>query len=561
MSNEHDRTNPNTKASGEQPAPAVTAQPGIDSPGEPSEPLKSGDAPAPGEVSVREHGLPASTDEAARDADHREGRGQNPPSGDDTAAQAPKRSDLPTRDSSPPETPTARDAANMSLGADVEAEIEAAMADMESAGAAVATPAKAKLRGPRVVEGGREHRTGQVVSVGPSDIFIEFGPKELGVIDRSQFKKGGEEEGVPSPGDQLEVVIQRFEASESLYICVLPGTVQKADWEMLSPGQIVEARVSGVNKGGLELEIANHRAFMPASQVDLDHIKDLSVFVGEKLECKVQKVDRRGKGNIVLSRREIIQEQRAEAATKLKDTLAEGQTIEGTVRKIMDFGAFVDVGGVDGLIHISDISHERINHGAKNIARHVTEGNKITVQILKLDWDAGRISLGLKQMQADPFEAAASEVVEGAELTGKVTKILEFGCFVEVAPGIEGLVHISELDYRRVAAVGDVVQEGEVVQVKVLKVDPDSRKISLSIKATKEPPAGQGGGGGRGRGGGRGGRGDRDDRSPEEIKKETPQLRRMREQAKQREKEQAKEDFGGLGQAGGLGIGLGDLKL
>ena len=561
MSNEHDRTDPNTKASGEQPAPAVTAQPGIDSPGEPSEPLKSGDAPVPGEVSVREHGLPASTDEAARDADHREGRGQNPPSGDDTAAQAPKRSDLSTRDSSAPETPTPRDAANMSLGADVEAEIEAAMADMESAGAAVATPAKAKLRGPRVVEGGREHRTGQVVSVGPSDIFIEFGPKELGVIDRSQFKKGGEEEGVPSPGDQLEVVIQRFEASESLYICVLPGTVQKADWEMLSPGQIVEARVSGVNKGGLELEIANHRAFMPASQVDLDHIKDLSVFVGEKLECKVQKVDRRGKGNIVLSRREILQEQRAEAATKLKDTLAEGQTIEGTVRKIMDFGAFVDVGGVDGLIHISDISHERINHGAKNIARHVTEGNKITVQILKLDWDAGRISLGLKQMQADPFEAAASEVVEGAELTGKVTKILEFGCFVEVAPGIEGLVHISELDYRRVAAVGDVVQEGEVVQVKVLKVDPDSRKISLSIKATKEPPAGQGGGGGRGRGGGRGGRGERDDRSPEEIKKETPQLRRMREQAKQREKEQAKEDFGGLGQAGGLGIGLGDLKL
>jgi len=413
-------------------------------------------------------------------------------------------------------------------------------------------------RGPRVVEGGREHRTGQVVSVGPTDIFIEFGPKELGVLDRAQFKKGDTEEGVPSPGDQLEVVIQRYEASESLYICVLPGAVQKADWEMLTPGQIVEARVTGANKGGLELVIAQHRAFMPASQVDLDHVKDLSVFVGEKLECQVQRVDRRGKGNIVLSRREILQSQREEAAGKLKEALAEGQTITGTVRKIMDFGAFVDLGGVDGLIHISDLSHDRVNHGAKNVARHVSEGQQVTVQILKLDWEAGRISLGLKQLQSDPFEAAASEVVEGAELTGKVTKIADFGAFVEVAPGIEGLVHISELDYRRVAAVSDVVQEGEVVQVKVLKVDPDSRKISLSIKATKEPPQREGGGG---RGKGRGGRGDRDDRSPEEIKKETPQLRRMREAAKKREKEQSKKGQGGLGESGGLGLGLGDLKL
>ncbi|MBZ0172776.1 MAG: S1 RNA-binding domain-containing protein, partial [Phycisphaerales bacterium] len=366
------------------------------------------------------------------------------------------------------------------------------------------------------------------------------------------------EPDLPIVGEQAEVVVQRYEASESLYICARPGSVQKADWEMLEPGQVIEARVTGVNKGGLELEIAQHRAFMPASQVDLDHVKDQSVFVGEKIECLVQKVDRRGKGNIVLSRREIIQTQRAEAAGKLRDALSEGMTVEGTVRKIMDFGVFVDLGGVDGLVHISDLSHDRVNHGAKNIERIVSEGQKIRVQILKLDWDANRIGLGLKQLQADPFDAAASEVVEGAELTGKVTKILEFGCFVEVAPGIEGLVHISELDYRRVAAVGDVVQEGEVIQVKVLKVDPQSRKISLSIKATKEPPAQAGGGGGRGRGRGRG---DRDDRSPEEILKETPQLRRMREAAQKKEKGKKKGDHGGLGESGGLGLGLGDLKL
>ncbi len=446
------------------------------------------------------------------------------------------------------------------LGAEVEAEIEAAMAELESAHAPMpGAPAKPKVRGPRVVEGGREHRTGTVVSVGPTDIFIEFGPKELGVLDRAQFKKGDTEEGLPNPGDQIEVVIQRYEASESLYICVLPGAVQKADWELLEPGQLVEARVTGVNKGGLELEVAGHRAFMPASQVDLDHVKDLSVFVGEKLECKVQKVDRRGKGNIVLSRREILQTQRAEAAAKLREALQEGMTVEGTVRKIMDFGAFVDLGGVDGLIHLSDLSHDRVNHGAKNVERYVTEGQKIKVQILKLDWDANRIGLGLKQLQADPFEAAASEVVEGAELTGKVTKIMDFGCFVEVAPGIEGLVHISELDYKRVGQVSDVVQEGEIVRVKVLKVDPQSRKVSLSIKATKEPPQRDGAGrGGRGR---RGGRGDRDDRSPEEILKETPALRRMREAAKKREKEQKQKGQGGLGDVGGLGMGLGDLKL
>lgn len=477
--------------------------------------------------------------------------------------QAPDRADAPRGEH--PETGEAAPARHSApgLGAEIEAEIEAAMAQLDAEHAAsLATPAKPKLRGPRVVQGGREHRTGTVVSVGPTDIFIEFGPKELGVLDRAQFKdKDGAEADLPVVGTQLEVVVQRYEAAESLYICARPGSVQKAEWELLEPGQVIEARVTGVNKGGLELEIAGHRAFMPAGQVDLDHVKDLSVFVGEKLECQVQRVDRRGKGNIVLSRREILQTRRAEAAEKLREALHEGQTVEGTVRKIMDFGAFVDIGGVDGLIHISDLSHDRVNHGAKNVARHVSEGQKVTVQILSLDWDANRISLGLKQLQADPFEAAASEVIEGAELTGKVTKILEFGCFVEVAPGIEGLVHISELDYRRVAQVGDVVQEGEIVKVKVLKVDPQSRKISLSIKATKEAPAPQGAPGGSGGRGGKRGRGDRDDRNPEEILKETPQLRRMREAAKKREKDQKRSGTGGLGDSSVFGTGLGDLKL
>lgn len=448
------------------------------------------------------------------------------------------------------------------LDAETLAEIEAAMDDLSEAGAAA--PKKA-IRGPREVRGGREHRTGTVVSVG-SDVFVEFGPKELGVVEMTQWKEGQDK---PKVGDKLEVVVQRFNPTESLFICLLPGAVQKADWEMLEIGQIVEARVTGVNKGGLELEVANHRAFMPASQVDINRIPDLSVLVGEKLTCQVQKLDKRGGGNIVLSRREILQAERAKAAETLKAALKEGDTIEGTVRKIMDFGAFVDLGGVDGLIHLNDLSHDRVNHGAKSVAKFVSEGQKVSVQILKIDWDANRISLGLKQLQADPFAAAKDEIVEGATLTGKVTSITEFGCFVEVAPGVEGLVHISEIDFKRINKVEDAVQKGEIVQVRVLKIDPDSRKISLSIKQTKERPADQAGprdgagGGAGGRGGkGRGKGGERDDRDPAEILKETPQLRRMREQAKLREKQDAaRKSGGGLGQTGSLGLGLGDLKL
>ncbi len=439
------------------------------------------------------------------------------------------------------------------LDAQTNAEIEAAMSELVEAGGAdegSGQSSKGTIRGPRVVRGGREHRTGKVVSVGASDVFIEFGPKELGVVDITQFK-----EDKPKVGDDLEVAVQRYDSAESLYICALPGAVQKADWEMLEVGQVVEARVTGVNKGGLELEIANHRAFMPASQVDINHIADLSVFVGEKMTCEVQKIDRRGQGNILLSRRDIIAKERAKLAEGLKEKLKEGDTVEGVVRKIMDFGAFVDIGGVDGLVHINDLSHKRVNHGAKGVAEHVSEGQKVTVQILKLDWEANRIGLGLKQLQADPFTAAASEVVEGAQMSGKVTKILDFGAFVEVAPGVEGLVHISELEWRRVNDVHEVLTENEVVQVQVLKVDPEDRKISLSIKQLKERPQQSGSGGGRGKGG-KGGRG-RDDRDPAEILKETPQLRRMREQAKKNKPKAS----GGIGDAGGLGIGLGDLKL
>ncbi|MBX3402893.1 MAG: S1 RNA-binding domain-containing protein [Phycisphaeraceae bacterium] len=400
-----------------------------------------------------------------------------------------------------------------------------------------------KVHGPRVVQAGREHRSGIVVSVGPTDIFLEFGPKELGVAPRAQWP----EDALPKVGEEIEVVVDKFESSENIFVCSRPGAVVKAAWENLSIGQIVEARVVGVNKGGLELEVGGHRAFMPASQVSLDRIPDLSVFVGEKMTCQVSQLDTRGRGNIVLSRRDLLQKERVENASKLKDSLQEGQTLDGTVRKIMPFGAFVDIGGVDGLVHISDLTYDRTGFGENAVGKHVKEGQQVRVKVLKIEWDdadirKSRISLGMKQLAADPFQTAVADIKEGAEVGGRVTRLAEFGAFVELAPGVEGLVHVSEIAYRRIGHPQDELKIDQVVQCKVLKIDPDSRRISLSVKAMLPAPEPMGGGGGGGGGGGRGGRGRRDQggtpRTEEEIRAETPAMRRLRAQAALRAKSQ-----------------------
>jgi ribosomal protein S1 len=465
-----------------------------------------------------------------------------------------------------PAAPSAPTASTPDLSAEMQREINAAMDDLIASGAAAATKPTGKagdkrpgIRGPRVVQAGREMRTGTVVAVGPTDVFLEFGPKELGVVSRVQWPEG---ETVPNKDDKLEVIVNSKDA-DGLLLCSRPGTVQKAEWELLEPGQVIEARVTGVNKGGLDLEVAQHRAFMPAGQVSFDHIADLSVFVGEKMTCAVVRVERSGRGNIVLSRKDVLAQERKKQAETLKSTLAEGQTLEGTVRKVMAFGAFVDIGGLDGLIHVGDITHDRVGHGEKFVEKYIKVGQKVKVQVLKLDWEAKRISLGMKQTVADPFQVAANDIKEGVEVTGRVKSIAEFGAFIEIAPGVEGLVHISELAWKRVATVNEVLKQDEVIRAKVLRIDPENRRISLSIKALTAPPepvrpqggeapAGADAGAGTGDGGfknkkkqkpveigfggvfgGRGGRRGREEnlptRTPEEIKKDTPELRRLRE--------------------------------
>jgi small subunit ribosomal protein S1 len=446
-------------------------------------------------------------------------------------AQAPQ-PDAPKPAASEADKPKAGVHKPAKLDADVEAEIDAAMRELGlgsiSDADTIAPVAKPAIHGPRVIEGGREYRTGVIVSVGPTDVFVEFGPKELGVVERNQWK---DDKDLPKVGDEFEVAINRYEPSESLFICSLPGAVQKADWELLQPGQVVEARVTGAVKGGLELEVATHRAFMPASQVAIGHIDDLSVFVGEKFTCKISRIDRRGKGNIVLSRRDVLEVERRERAEELKKTLQEGQVVEGTVRKIMPFGAFVDLGGIDGLVHISDLTYERTNYGENQVSKYITEGQRIKVQVLSIDWEKNRISLGMKQIQADPFAEAAEQIVEGAEVTGRVTRLADFGAFVELSPGVEGLIHISELAWHRVNKCEDVVKPDEVVTVKVLRVEKDSRRIGLSLKATTAAP----------KQAAKGRHGTRDARTAEEIAQEDPAFRRL------------KEKFGKQGFKGGLG--------
>jgi predicted RNA-binding protein with RPS1 domain len=433
-----------------------------------------------------------------------------------------------------PATPAGAPGKAPKLDAQTNREIEEAMAAMD-AGESAAPRFPKKVRGPRVVQSGREHRKGRVVSIGPADIFIEFGPKELGVAPRQQWPDAE----VPKVDDVIEVVVDRFNPQESLYVCSRPGAVQKADWELLEPGQLVEAKVTGHNKGGLELEVAGHRAFMPASQVEIGHVPDLSIFHGQKLECQVQKIDRAGKGNIVLSRRALLEKAADEARAKLRETLKEGDIVEGEVKRTTDFGAFVEIApGVDGLVHISDLAHDRV----RKVEDVVSVGQRVKVKVNKTDWDRNRIGLSLKATTEDPYAAAGSTLSEGETVTGKVTNITDFGAFVEVAPGVEGLVHISELDWKRVPSVDAVVKPDQVVTVKILEVDPKSRRVSLSIKQTREAPAGA----------------ERPGDAPRDVP-ETAAMRKMRDKAKAQQKQSGLSS--GLGSDGSMGMGLGDLKL
>lgn len=334
---------------------------------------------------------------------------------------------------------------------------------------------------PRVNIGsdGRRTRNGVVVGIQDKDVMIEFGPKSQGICPVAQF------DDPPAKGSRHDFVVERFDPFDGVLVVSLPGAVQKADWGSLEVGQVVEARCTGVNRGGLEMEVDHHKGFMPAGQVDLRHLEDISVFIGEKFPCKVIEL-KKNKNRLVVSRKAVMLEEREASREKLMETLAVGQVLEATVTSIQDYGAFADIGGLDGLIHVSHLAHERIKHPSEVLK----VGDQVRVEVLKIDTESTppRIALGRKQVLENPAAAAMEAIEPDAELTGTVSKITDFGAFVELAPGVDGLVHISQLSHERVPNVAHVVKKGEVVRVKVLSLDAERQRISLSIKALTEAP-------------------------------------------------------------------------
>lgn len=320
----------------------------------------------------------------------------------------------------------------------------------------------------------------KVVNIGKDAAFVDIGARDLGSIPLKQFP----EEAFPAVGDTFDAVVTKFDKDEGLYEVSLPlAAAEVGDWSSVTEGTIVEARLVAVNKGGLECEVGKLRGFMPLGQMATFRIENPEQFIGERWKCLITEADPLRR-NLVVSRRALMERENEEKREQLLAELEVGQVREGLVRKIIDVGAFVDLGGADGFIHISQMSWGRIKHPSEVL----TEGVRVKVTVQKIDLERNRISLSFKDESLDPWNSVLSNFQEGMAARGKVTAIMPFGAFVELVPGVEGLVHISEISYKRVNAVSDALQLGDWVDVKILSIDPESRKMSLSIKQLKEDP-------------------------------------------------------------------------
>ncbi|MBN2580730.1 MAG: S1 RNA-binding domain-containing protein [Pirellulales bacterium] len=318
----------------------------------------------------------------------------------------------------------------------------------------------------------------RIIAVRRDDVFVELGSREQGVISLQQFPEP------PQVGATLPVIVQRFNADEGLYELTLPGSaVSVEDWSDLRVDAVVVARVTGHNTGGLECQVNNIRGFIPVSQVALYRVEGLEEFVGQSFPCVVAEADPQRR-NLVLSRRAVLEREREEAREKMLASLQPGQILEGTVRKLMNFGAFVELGdGVDGLVHVSQLGWGRVNH-PRDVLQ---EGQKVKVRIDKIDPETRKISLSYKDLLENPWQRVQEKYPPNSIVHGRVVKIMDFGAFVELEPGIEGLIHVSQLSHKRVWRVADVVKEGEELDVMVLSIDAENQRISLSTKALTQP--------------------------------------------------------------------------
>src|SRR5262250_938291 len=328
---------------------------------------------------------------------------------------------------------------------------------------------------------------GRVIGVENDVAVIDVGLKSEGRVPLKEFAAPGQRSEI-KVGDEVGVYLERMEDKNGEAVLSREKARREEAWTQLEKSFKDNQRVTGVIfgrvKGGFTVDLSGAVAFLPGSQVDIRPVRDVGPLMGTPQPFQILKMDR-ARGNIVVSRRAVLEESRAEARSELVSSLREGQVLTGVVKNITDYGAFVDLGGVDGLLHVTDIAWRRINHPSE--ALHI--GQTVKVQVIRFNPETQRISLGMKQLEADPWEGVELKYPVGAKYTGRVTNITDYGAFVELEPGIEGLVHVSEMSWtKKNVHPGKIVSTSQEVEVIVLDVDPQKRRISLGLKQTLANP-------------------------------------------------------------------------
>ena len=322
---------------------------------------------------------------------------------------------------------------------------------------------------------------GTVVGLDDDIVIVDVGLKSEGRVPLKEFGSPGQPPEV-RVGDNVEVFVERFENKGGEVVLSREKAKREESWNRLERAftdtSKVEGHIFGRVKGGFAVDLGGAVAFLPGSQVDIRPVRDIGPLINKTEPFLILKMDRR-RGNIVVSRRAVLEESRAEQRNELLATLAEGQILDGVVKNITDYGAFVDLGGLDGLLHVTDISWKRVNHPSDVLG----VGQNVRVQVIRFNRETQRISLGMKQLEADPWEGVELKYPVGAKFTGRVTNITDYGAFVELEPGVEGLVHVSEMSWtKKNTHPGKIVSSSQEVEVMVLEVDPEKRRISLGLK-------------------------------------------------------------------------------
>ncbi len=328
---------------------------------------------------------------------------------------------------------------------------------------------------------------GRVLAIENDSVLIDVGLKSEGRVALREFAPPGRPAEI-KPGDIVEVYLERMEDKNGEAQLSREKARREEAWTLLEKNFQANERVNGVIfgrvKGGFTVDLSGAVAFLPGSQVDIRPVRDITPLLGSQQPFQILKMDR-SRGNIVVSRRAVLEESRAEARSELVASLKEGQILTGVVKNITDYGAFVDLGGVDGLLHVTDIAWRRINHPSE--ALHI--GQSVKVQVIRFNAETQRISLGMKQLEADPWEGVELKYPANARFKGRVTNITDYGAFVELEPGVEGLVHVSEMSWtKKNVHPGKIVSTSQEVEVQVLDVDPQKRRISLGLKQCMANP-------------------------------------------------------------------------